>query len=74
MAAPTGQGISPTIRVRVPRDVETALRAVAVMQKSTVSALAREAIVAVYSGLLDDAGIATELQRRKAELGRGEEA
>jgi hypothetical protein len=73
MAAPTGKGCSPTIRVRVPREVEVALRAVAAMQKSTISALAREAVCACFEGLLDDAAISTELERRKAALGHGED-
>jgi hypothetical protein len=74
MAAPTGKGCSPTIRVRIPREVEVAIRAVAAMQRSSVSALARSAIVAVFSGLLDDAAIATELEQRKATLARSEDA
>ncbi len=49
------------------------MRVVAAMEQSTISAVARDAIVAVYSGLVDDLAITTELQRRKAELGRGGE-
>ncbi len=74
MAAPTGLGVSPTIRVRVPKQIETAMRVVAAMEQSTISAVARDAIVAVYGGLVDDLAITTELQRRKAELiGGGEQ-
>jgi len=53
-----------------------ALKAVATLQRTTVSAVARDALNTMFAGLVDDLAITTELQRRKAELqfGGGEEA
>jgi hypothetical protein len=47
---------------------------VATLQITTVSAVARDALSTILAGLLGDAVLPDELPRRKAELGRGEEA
>lgn len=74
VAAPTGKGISPCIGVRVPRPVFDTLHAVAKIQGTTAAELARDAIIAVYENLLEDAALAKKLQHRQEQLGRGEEA
>lgn len=74
MAAPTGRGVSPNLGVRLPSDVFNTIRAVARLQGTSASALARQCITAVYQGLLDGEELARELQRRHDQLGRGEEA
>ena len=74
MAAPNGIGVSPCLGVRLPQEVFDAIHTAAHLQGTTAAALARECLCSCFTGLLDDATIAAELQRRKAELGRGEEA
>ncbi len=74
MAAPTGQGVSPCLGVRLPRPIFEAIHTAARLQGTTAAELAREAIIAVYENLLDDVELAKELQRLQDQLGHGEEA
>lgn len=73
VAAPTGLGVSPCLGVRLPRPVFDAIHTSARLQNTTAAALAREALIACFAGIVDDLAIGLELQRRKAQLGRGVE-
>jgi hypothetical protein len=74
MARPTGRGCSPSVRVRVPHEIMDTMKAVAILKRTTISAVARDALNTIFAGLVDDLAIDAELERRKAALGRGEGA
>lgn len=73
-AVPIVKDSSPLIRVRVLPEVATTLRTVAELQKSTISAMARKKLHAVFATMLDDLAISQQLAARTGGLGRGKEA
>lgn len=73
MAARTGKGCSPVARVRIPAETMEVLQVVARVQQTTVSALCRKTICAVYDGLLTDVLLLRDFNRRVEEITSDEE-
>ena len=59
--------------VSLPAGVYATVHAIAKLQGTTPTAIAREAIGACFAGLLDEVELARQWQRRQARLDRSEE-